>query len=139
MSPDHRGGQVRCQGCRRPAEIGSVASLVKDTVLILDRRDHASCRLLNSSRYCSRTSSACTSSSARVTACTVRIRARGRAPSAICPGCGSEGRRVHSRYERRLCDTAISNQQTVVHLQVGRFFCDDGVCGKRTLPSRSRD
>lgn len=68
-----------------------------------------------------------------VTGRTVRIHARGREPSAICPGCGSEGRRVHSRYERRLSDTAISNQQTVVHLQVRRFFCDDGACEKRTF------
>ncbi|WP_405576327.1 transposase family protein [Streptomyces sp. NBC_01092] len=45
----------------------------------------------------------------------------------------SAERRVHSRYERRLSDTAISNQQTVLHLRVRRFFCDDGGCEKKTF------
>lgn len=51
----------------------------------------------------------------------------------MCPGCGTESVRVHSRYERRISDTAIANQQTVLHLRVRRFFCDNADCGKRTF------
>jgi hypothetical protein len=42
-------------------------------------------------------------------------------------------RRVHSRYERRLCDTAVVGQETMIHLPVRRFFCPNGGCGKKTF------
>ncbi|MFG2631687.1 ISL3 family transposase [Streptomyces sp. NPDC048473] len=70
---------------------------------------------------------------------TVRIQARGREPVAECPGCGTLSARVHSRYERRPSDTAISNQQTVLHLRVRRFFCDAADCGKRTFAEQIPD
>ncbi|MFF4828990.1 transposase family protein [Streptomyces sp. NPDC001312] len=69
----------------------------------------------------------------RVIGRTVCIRARGREASAVCPGCGEAATRVHSRYERRPSDTAISNQQAVLHLQVRRFFCDEADCERRTF------
>lgn len=40
---------------------------------------------------------------------------------------------MHSRYERKLADTAVGNQQTVIHLQVRRFFCDHAGCDRRTF------
>ncbi|MET7391301.1 transposase family protein [Streptomyces sp. NPDC005522] len=64
---------------------------------------------------------------------TVRIRARGHEPSRACPGCGMVSTRVHSRYERKISDTAISNQQALIHLQVRRFFCDSAGCERRTF------
>ncbi|MGW0631009.1 transposase family protein [Streptomyces sp. NPDC002758] len=64
---------------------------------------------------------------------TVRIQACGREPSAVCQGCGSVSARVYSRYERKLSDTAIANQLTVVHLRVRRFFCNSAGCGKETF------
>ncbi|MCY0947668.1 transposase family protein [Streptomyces antarcticus] len=64
---------------------------------------------------------------------TVRIRARGHEPSTACPGCGTVSTRVHSRYERKISDTAISNQQALIHLQVRRFFCDSAGCERRTF------
>ena len=64
---------------------------------------------------------------------TVRIRARGREPSAACPGCGRSSARVHSSYERKISDTAVSNQPAVLHLRVRRFFCDAADCGKQTF------
>ncbi|MFE2954648.1 ISL3 family transposase [Embleya sp. NPDC059267] len=77
--------------------------------------------------------------SVRVTGRTVRIQARGREPSAICPGCGTESIRVHSRYERRISDTAVSNQQCVLHLRVRRFFCDSTGCVKKTFAEQIPD
>lgn len=64
---------------------------------------------------------------------TVRVGACGRAPSAACPGCGVDSSRVHSRYERRPADAAVGNQQTVLHLRIRRFFCDNGDCERRTF------
>ena len=41
--------------------------------------------------------------------------------------------RVHSRYVRRLADTAIGGQTTAIDLEVRRFFCDNGDCGQKTF------
>lgn len=46
------------------------------------------------------------------------------------PACGATSRQVHNRYERRLCDTAVASQETLIHLQVRRFFCRNRDCGK---------
>jgi hypothetical protein len=42
-------------------------------------------------------------------------------------------RRVHSRYDRRLADTAIGGQSVVLRLRVRRFFCDTTECAVRTF------
>lgn len=63
----------------------------------------------------------------------VRILAGTRAPSAVCPGCGSASRRVHSRYERRLLDTAIGGCEVVICLSVRRFCCLAPECTKATF------
>ncbi|MFB7089592.1 ISL3 family transposase, partial [Streptomyces sp. NPDC056296] len=41
--------------------------------------------------------------------------------------------RVHSRYGRRLADTAVSGQETAIDLEVRRFFCDNAGCAKKTF------
>ncbi|MER7671280.1 transposase family protein [Kitasatospora sp. NPDC096128] len=53
----------------------------------------------------------------------VRIAARCSTPNAPCPACGSVSARVHSRYVRRLADTAIGAQATAIDLLVRRFAC----------------
>ena len=63
----------------------------------------------------------------------MRIRARTVCPEAACPACGVASRRVHSRYERRLSDTAIAGREALIHLQVRRFFCGNGACRKKTF------
>jgi zinc-finger of transposase IS204/IS1001/IS1096/IS1165 len=63
----------------------------------------------------------------------VRIQASTRSLEAACLACGTRSRRVHSRYERRLCDTAVAGQETMIHLRVRRFFCHNGGCGKTTF------
>jgi hypothetical protein len=52
---------------------------------------------------------------------------------AVCPGCGTVSRRVHSSYGRRLAGTAAGGQEVVVDLQVRRFFCGSAGCGRKTF------
>ncbi|WP_425569171.1 transposase family protein [Nonomuraea salmonea] len=47
---------------------------------------------------------------------TVRIRARTGTVEAACPSCGTRSQQVHSRYERRLSDTAVGGQEVLIHL-----------------------
>ena len=47
---------------------------------------------------------------------------------AACPGCGVVSRRVHSRYQRQLADTASGGQEMLICLQARRFICGNAVC-----------
>jgi hypothetical protein len=40
---------------------------------------------------------------------------------------------VHSRYQRRLADSAVAGRRVVLHLGVRRFFCEDPDCPARTF------
>ena len=55
------------------------------------------------------------------------------AREAACPGCGVVSRRVHSRYQRKLADTASGGQEVLIQLQARRFFCGNERCGKATF------
>ena len=63
----------------------------------------------------------------------VRVVARACGPSAACPGCGAVSGRVHSRYERRLLDTACGGREVMICLAVRRFFCLAPKCPKVTF------
>ncbi|MEV0053517.1 ISL3 family transposase [Saccharopolyspora shandongensis] len=63
----------------------------------------------------------------------VRIEASTRAGHVACPGCGTLSDRVHSRYQRRLSDTAISSREVLIRLRVRRLFCDNTECAKKTF------
>jgi transposase len=63
----------------------------------------------------------------------VHVLARNRASEAACPGCGVVSRRVHSRYQRKLADTASGGQEVLIDLQARRFFCGNGACVKATF------
>jgi transposase len=63
----------------------------------------------------------------------LRIRVRASASRAACPACGTVSRRVHSRYERRLADLAVSGQEVMIELGARRFFCMAAACGKATF------
>ncbi|GAB3904267.1 hypothetical protein GCM10027612_71930 [Microbispora bryophytorum subsp. camponoti] len=41
--------------------------------------------------------------------------------------------RVHSSYERRVCDSAVGGQETVLHLRVRRFLCGNDDCSAKTF------
>ncbi|WP_368856953.1 transposase family protein [Microbispora triticiradicis] len=53
---------------------------------------------------------------------------------AACPRCGTVSHRVHRSYERRVCDTAVGGQETILHLRIRRFRCGNDDC--RPSPSR---
>ena len=59
--------------------------------------------------------------------------ARSCAGEAACPGCRVVSRRVHSRYQRRLSDTASGGQEVLIDLQARRFLCGNGACAKVTF------
>jgi transposase len=61
----------------------------------------------------------------------VGIWARATANSAQCPTCGVVATRVHSRYQRRLTDTALGGQPVEIHLRVRRFVCTALACPTR--------
>jgi transposase len=63
----------------------------------------------------------------------VRIQARASSPGSACPACGVWSVRVHSRYGRRLADTAAGGQEVAVQLQVRRFFCRNQACPSVTF------
>jgi transposase len=69
----------------------------------------------------------------------VRIRTRTVGPAVACPACGVASRRVHSRYERRLLDIAAGGQETLIHLRVRRFFCQNTACAKKTFAEQVPD
>ncbi|MBV7706519.1 ISL3 family transposase [Nocardia nova] len=50
-----------------------------------------------------------------------------------CPGCSVPSRRVHSRYERGLSDTAVGGREVMIRLRVRRLFCDNTDCSRRTF------
>lgn len=53
--------------------------------------------------------------------------------AARCPRCGCESHRIHSRYDRRLSDTAIGGHPVVIELRARRFFCDVADCTATTF------
>jgi len=63
----------------------------------------------------------------------VRIEGSAKADKAVCPDCGVSSARVHSRYQRRLCDAAAGGQEVLVELRVRRFFCDSSCCERKTF------
>ncbi|QSB17552.1 ISL3 family transposase [Natronosporangium hydrolyticum] len=63
----------------------------------------------------------------------VRIEAATTRGKAECPGCRVTSGRVHSRYQRRLVDSAIGGREVLVTLRVRRFFCDHPDCEKKTF------
>ena len=61
------------------------------------------------------------------------IWARARAEQAACPACGWSSARVHSRYGRRLADTAIGGRRVLIRLAVRRLFCGNPDCPVTTF------
>ncbi|MEU1550953.1 ISL3 family transposase [Nocardia sp. NPDC005745] len=69
----------------------------------------------------------------RAVGSTVRIDAATVDKPVECPCCAAVSRRVHSRYRRRLSDTAISGRKVVIARRIRRLFCDNPACGRRTF------
>ncbi|MEV8021363.1 ISL3 family transposase [Streptomyces sp. NPDC086554] len=63
----------------------------------------------------------------------VRITAVAAADAAPCPDCGTNSRRIHDRYGRRLADVAAGGQPVAIRLTVRRFRCEAASCPRRTF------
>lgn len=58
------------------------------------------------------------------------------APSADCPICSQPANRVHSRYQRVVKDLPCFGQQSQIHLEIRRFFCDNAACPRKIFAER---
>ncbi|MEV5880632.1 ISL3 family transposase [Streptomyces sp. NPDC052101] len=63
----------------------------------------------------------------------VVVRARTAAERAACPACGTASVRVHSRYVRRLADSAVGGRPALIELRVRRFRCSQQDCPQATF------
>lgn len=63
----------------------------------------------------------------------IRIEARSTAGGALCPGCGSWSRRIHSSYLRFPADVPSGGRRVALCLRVRRFLCPVISCGRRTF------
>ncbi|KOU48264.1 ISL3 family transposase [Streptomyces sp. WM6378] len=68
---------------------------------------------------------------------TVEASSCGRPPT--CPDCGCAGRRVHSRYVRRVTERPVVGRPLVIWLSVRRFFCERASCRRRTFVEQVPD
>ncbi|WP_372453735.1 transposase family protein [Acrocarpospora catenulata] len=66
----------------------------------------------------------------------VRIEASTHPAHAICPDCGMASKRVHSRYRRRVDDTAISGRETVIYLGSAGSSVSTPCARRQYSPSR---
>ena len=58
------------------------------------------------------------------------------APTAACPVCGSDARRVRSRYTRRLDDLPCLGRRVRLRIAVRRFVCPRSDCPRRIFAER---
>jgi len=63
----------------------------------------------------------------------VTISARRKGQTARCPACGRRSNSIHSRYQRRPTDLAISDLRVVLELEVRRFRCQNQQCSRKTF------
>lgn len=69
----------------------------------------------------------------RASEAVVRITASTLDRPAACPACECLSSRVHSRYQRKLLDTAIAGREMLLVLRVRRLFCANPDCAKATF------
>jgi hypothetical protein len=58
------------------------------------------------------------------------------APTAACPVCGSDARRVRSRYTRRLNDLPCLGRRVRLRVAIRRFVCPTSGCPRRIFAER---
>lgn len=66
----------------------------------------------------------------------VVITTRATSPTASCPCGGTASSRVHSHYQRTLCDLPASGRLVHLVIQVRRFFCEDKTCVRKIFAER---
>jgi transposase len=55
---------------------------------------------------------------------------------ARCPYCGTDSRKVHSMYMRKLQDLPMQGKKVVIYLTNRKYFCVNEDCGQRTFAQR---
>ena len=53
--------------------------------------------------------------------------------TAVCPYCGRESSKVHSRYDRRFKDLPIQGNKVEIIINNRKMFCKNGDCAHRTF------
>ena len=66
----------------------------------------------------------------------VRITVRHQTRWGLCPGCGTQSGRVHSRYRRCLADLPMAGRPVRLLLLARRFRCGSVCCGRRIFTER---
>jgi len=66
----------------------------------------------------------------------VTVTLRSEVLTAMCPTCGHETKRVHSRYQRKPSDLPVSGRPVRLVIEVRRFFCDHARCRCKTFAER---
>ena len=66
----------------------------------------------------------------------ITLTLRTTSPTASCPSCGTDSRRVQSRYTRRLHDLPASGRPVSLMLHVRRFFCTKSTCAQKIFTER---
>lgn len=66
----------------------------------------------------------------------VTVTLRSEVLTAMCPTCGHETKRVHSRYQRKPSDLPVSGRPVRLVIEVRRFFCDHACCPCKTFAER---
>jgi transposase len=66
----------------------------------------------------------------------LRVVAEAKLDHAGCSTCRTDGRSIHSRYQRQPVDTATSGHEVRLVLTVRRFCCHDPAYARRTLAAR---
>ncbi len=66
----------------------------------------------------------------------VVVHASTRNPTARCPECGVESRRVHSRYTRAIADLPCGGMPVRFRVRLRKFFCDNLDCRSKVFAER---
>jgi transposase len=66
----------------------------------------------------------------------INLRIGLRTTGATCPCCGRSSDRVHSQYGRTIADLPCAGRSVRLRVTVRRFFCDNGMCERRTFAER---
>ena len=66
----------------------------------------------------------------------ITLSAKTSASIALCPVCGKQSIRIHSRYTRTLADLPRQGVSVTIHLHVRRFLCDEDSCERAIFAER---
>ena len=63
----------------------------------------------------------------------LRIYVKSNRSEAVCPYCGTVGKHVHSRYERRFRDLPIQGKKVEIVLHNNKYLCENPDCNHTTF------